>query len=184
MSGEYETYVNARFSKMWEQIAIRFNGYGDKLIFEAANEMNEADDAGTGIEKRASRVNSLNQLFVQTIRATGGNNARRFLSIGSVSQVAGNLEYLEMPKDGRLIVQVHFYFNPPDFVLGWDERTNSVNHALDKATWKWSGADKNDKQPIDDAFDKIKVFTDKTGVPVILGKWRQTKLLKTIMDAV
>lgn len=175
MSEEYETYVNARFAKMWEQIAARFNGYGDKLIFEAANEINEADNTGTGIEKRASRVNSLNKLFVQTIRATGGNNARRFLSIGSVSQVAGNLEYLEMPKDDRLIMQVHFYFNPPDFVLGWDERTNSVNHALDKATWKWSGADENDKQPIDDAFDKIKGFTDKTGVPVILGEWGSTE---------
>ena len=175
MSEKYETYVNTRFAKMWEQIAARFNGYGDKLIFEAANEMNEAGNTGTGIEKRASRVNMLNSLFIQTIRATGGNNAKRFLSIGGVSEVAGNLEYMELPKDDHLIVQVHYYYNPPDYVVGWNEVTNSVNHTLDKATWKWNMDDEKDKHPIDDTFDKIKSFADKTGVPVILGEWGSTE---------
>lgn len=175
MSEEYETYVNDRFTKMWEQIATKFNRYGDKLLFEAANEMNEEYNTGTSLEKRVSRVNSLNALFVQTVRSTGGNNTKRFLNIGSVGESADNLEYLELPKDDKLIVQVHYYFTPTDMTYGWDEETNSVNHALDKATYKWSAIDKNDTQSIDYTFDKIKSFTDKTGVPVILGEWGSTE---------
>ncbi len=175
MSEEYETYVNARFTKMWKQIATKFNRYGDKLLFEAANEMNENYNTGTSLEKRVSSVNSLNALFVQTVRSTGGNNTKRFLNIGSVGESADHLEYMELPKDDKLIVQVHYYFNPSDMVWGWNEETNSVNHALDKATWKWSATDKNDTQSIDNIFNKIKSFTDKTGVPVILGEWGSTE---------
>jgi len=175
MLEEYATYVNARYTKMWEQIATKFNKYGDKLLFEAANEMNEEYSTGTSLEKRVSRVNSLNTLFVQTVRSTGGNNIKRFLNIGSVGESADNLEYLELPKDDKLIVQIHYYFTPPDMIWGWDEETKSFNHALDKATWKWSATDRNDTQSIDNIFDKIKNFTDKTGVPVILGEWGSTE---------
>lgn len=74
----------------------------------------------------------VNALFVQTVRSTGGNNTKRFLNIASVGESVENLEYLELPKDNKLIVQVHYYFTPPDMIYGWDEETNSNSHALDK----------------------------------------------------
>ena len=175
MSEKYEVYVDDRFTKMWEQIATRFKKYGDKLLFEVANEMNEQHNTETSLERRVTRANSLNALFVQTVRSTGSNNTKRFLNIASVGESAENLEYLELPKDSRLMVQVHYYSTPSDIVYGWDEATNSVNHTLDKATWKWSVTNINDTQPIDNIFDKIKSFTDNTGIPVILGEWGSTE---------
>jgi endoglucanase len=175
MSKEYEVYVNTRFTKMWKQIATKFDNYGDKLLFEMANEINEEYNTETSLEERVSRVNLMNELFVNTVRATGSNNAKRFLNIASVGEGAEYLEYLELPKDDRLIAQVHYYFTPTDMVWGWDEETNSVDHSRDKASWNWSNNDENDVQAIDYIFEKIKSFKDKTGVPVILGEWGSTE---------
>jgi endoglucanase len=175
MSNEYEDYVNTRFTQMWKQIATRFNQYGDKLLFEVANEMNEEHNTETSLKERVSRVNLMNELFVKTVRSTGSNNTKRFLNIASVSEGAEYLEYLELPEDERLIAQVHYYFTPTDMVWGWNEDTNSVDHSRDKATWKWSNNDEKDLQAIDFVFEKIQNFKDKTGVPVILGEWGSTE---------
>lgn len=175
MSKEYEDYVNTRFTAMWKQIATKFNKYGDKLLFEMANEMDEEYNTGTSLEERVSRVNIMNELFVNTVRATGGNNNKRFLNIASVGENAGYLEYLELPKDDRLIAQVHYYFTPSDMVWGWNEETNSIDHSRNQGTWKWSNNDEKDVQAIDSVFEKIKNFQDKTGVPVILGEWGSTE---------
>lgn len=175
MAKQYEDYVNSRFATMWKQIAARFKKYGDKLLFEMANEMDDQYNTETSLEERISRVNSMNELFVNTVRATKGNNSKRFLNIASVGENVEYLEHLEVPKDDRLIAQVHFYFTPLDIIWGWNEETNSIDHSRNQATWKWSINDENDVQAIDNSFDKIKDFQDKTGVPVILGEWGITE---------
>jgi aryl-phospho-beta-D-glucosidase BglC (GH1 family) len=81
-----EEQISKRLIKVWEQLCERFSGYNEKLIFEA---MNEPRLVGTefewtgGTEESRGVVNRLNGKFVETVRNTGGNNAKRLLMIPS-----------------------------------------------------------------------------------------------------
>lgn len=113
-----ELYVS-----MWTQIAERFQGYSDYLIFEGGNEeignrLNDKDlaaDSGTLSEDECYAMNTkINQAFVDTVRSTGGNNAQRFLLIpGYNTDVAKTCDNrFVMPTDtakDKLLVSVHYY---------------------------------------------------------------------------
>lgn len=111
------------YTALWTQVGERFAKYGDHLIFEAANEefgnrLNDTDyapDSGTLDEDACYRkVAELNQIFVDLIRAQGGNNAQRFLLIpGYNTDVARTVDdRFVMPTDSaesRLLLSVHYY---------------------------------------------------------------------------
>ena len=66
---EKDTSKIATFEKLWKQIATYFEGYDEHLVFEGMNEVSfSTSDAMT-----------YNQAFVDTVRATGGNNKDRLL---------------------------------------------------------------------------------------------------------
>ena len=117
-----DTYI-----RMWQQIAERFAGYDDRLIFESANE-----ELGDGLDKNSplftddslahklpenecyALTNRINQTFVDTVRAAGGNNAHRFLLIAGYNTNIDKTfdSRFQMPTDSaenRLMVSVHFY---------------------------------------------------------------------------
>lgn len=110
------------FTALWTQVGERFSKYGDHLIFEAANEefgnrLNDTDyapDSGSLDEDACyKKVAELNQIFVNLIRAQGGNNARRFLLIpGYNTDVKRTVDdRFVMPTDpaNRLLLSVHYY---------------------------------------------------------------------------
>ncbi len=105
----------------WTQIAEQFKGYDEKLIFEG---MNEPRWQGTDFEWNGGNqegwdvVNAFNQTFVDTVRATGGNNEHRFLMVCPYAANSGEpaLSALKLPDDDRLIVSVHAYI-PYSFAL-------------------------------------------------------------------
>lgn len=111
------------YTALWTQVGERFAKYGDHLIFEAANEefgnrLNDTDyapDSGALDEDACYRkVAELNQIFVDLIRAQGGNNAQRFLLIpGYNTDVARTVDdRFIMPTDSaknRLLLSVHYY---------------------------------------------------------------------------
>ena len=111
---------------MWTQVANRFAGYGDYVIFESANEELGArfdensvycsDSVVTYLpdNERYALCNQVNQVFVDTVRATGGNNAQRFLLIAGYGT---NIDQtcdarFRMPADtaeNKLLISVHYY---------------------------------------------------------------------------
>ncbi|MBR3495395.1 MAG: cellulase family glycosylhydrolase [Prevotella sp.] len=116
--------IKNRIEKTWKQIAEAFKDKGEFLIFESFNEI---QDGGWGWGanrtdggKQYKTLNEWNQLVVNTIRATGGNNATRW--IGIPSYAANPSLALEtgfvLPTDAanRLMVSVHFY-DPSNFTL-------------------------------------------------------------------
>ncbi len=116
MDSKYKPYVDARYQEVWRQIAEYFKEYPDKLIFEMANEPTMAFQGGYYSEdniwvEQGQRVNEMNQLFVDTVRATGGNNATRLLSLSSVEYDQYKyLDRLTVPEDDPyLIMQIHSY---------------------------------------------------------------------------
>lgn len=111
------------YISMWTQIAERFKNYSDYLIFESANEelgdrLNDQDiakDSGTLSTNECYEItNKINQTFVDTVRATGGNNSQRFLLIagyGTDIKTTCDDRYV-MPSDSaqnKLLVSVHYY---------------------------------------------------------------------------
>ena len=118
-------YINA----IWSQVAARFADYDNHLIFES---INEPRLSGTSLEWRVDKndpksveamgcISKLNQVFVDTVRAAGGNNADRFLMVPgySASPEGAMNEYNVLPTDtveNRIIVSVHAY-TPYDFAL-------------------------------------------------------------------
>lgn len=151
-------------SSAWTQISEVFKGYDERLIFEG---MNEPRWVGTnfewngGNEEGHTVVNHLNQVFVDTVRATGGNNAQRFLMVCpyAASSSRSALEALELPNDSanRLIVSVHAY-TPYSFAL----QQGGSN--------KWLADKDSSTRDIDYLVDTVnELFTSK-GTAVIIGE--------------
>lgn len=116
-------------STIWTQLSGRFAGYGEKLIFES---MNEPRAVGTSYEwnydasnpacvESLECINVLNQLFVDTVRASGGNNVQRYLMIPSYDAAPAPAvsDCFRLPQDSaenKLIISVHAY-TPYPFAL-------------------------------------------------------------------
>lgn len=126
-----KAYVTA----IWEQLAAAFADEDEHLIFEAMNEPRLVGtayewslDTGNAVcQDAVSCINTLNQVFVDTVRAAGGNNAVRYLMCpGYAASVEGCLnDGFALPQDpaNRVIVSVHAY-TPYNFALnktGTDE---------------------------------------------------------------
>jgi endoglucanase len=153
---------------VWKQIAQRFSGYSkEKLIFETFNEV--------GFDKLSKNnaynlFNNLNQTALDTIRATGGANAERYLLIaGYWTDIDKSCDsFFKIPQDtieDRLILSVHYY-TPSTFCIA-EEQNNSWGF---RETWG-TNADLNE---LNNNFRKLKTnFLDK-GVPVILGEYGVT----------
>lgn len=91
-----------RFVRTWGQICERFGDYDDRLAFEAFNELLDSDSRWNDPTEDACRaVNQLNQIFVDTVRASGKNNAERVLlcTTYAAAQEEGALSRFELPKD-------------------------------------------------------------------------------------
>ncbi len=128
----------AYLSALWTQIGENFKDADYRLIFQTMNEPRvegssyewwvdtQNPDALAAVEV----VNQLNQAAVDAIRATGGNNADRFII---VSPYAGNhaaamLPTFQLPEDPaeKLIVSIHAYI-PYDLALNLHSQKNSFN---------------------------------------------------------
>lgn len=152
--------VKEKFAGVWKTIAERFKDYDEHLIFEAMNEVVGPDNSDAGIKKDVQAIMELNQLFVDTVRATGSNNAKRWLSVpGRYTNIVitTNEAYgFEMPKDdaGSLFLAVHDY----DWLFGLAE--NMTNRTYSEASAKNLEAN----------MQKLSRFVE-AGYPVILGEY-------------
>ena len=166
---EFEA-AKPRYQALWQQIAETFKDYDARLLFESYNEMLDPYDswcfasfatpARYDADVAASAYRGINQyakLFVETVRASSGNNALRNLVINTYGACSGDgtwnshltdpLAQLELPEaPGHLAVEVHSY---------WE-------------------ADKFDAQKadIDRLFNNLdQHIVRRLGVPAIIGEW-------------
>ena len=175
--------VEDQIRKVWTQIAERFVDTGDFLIFEGFNEIHDGDwgwGANTTDNGHQYRLlNEWNQLFVNTVRATGGKNATRYLGIPGYAGGWELVEHLELPKDpatGRLLVSVHCY-SPGKFCMEfYDEGGNWTylpewGHTASEGKYP---ADDVDEEGLANIFKGLKErFTDKN-IPVYIGEFTCT----------
>jgi endoglucanase len=163
MESEYNR-ITLQFTRLWEQIAVYFQNHGDWLIFEP---MNEIHDGGWGWSdafrsnplRQINIVNKWNQIFTDTVRAAGGNNAVRFLVIPAYCTNPQQTisDSFILPNDtvsGKQIVTFHYY-DPSRF-------------AIEGRLSNWGTA--SEKQKVDSDFAPFKPKFIDNGIPVIIGE--------------
>lgn len=168
---DQQEQLNDRLSTMWEQIAIHFRDYDHRLLFAGTNEVMNDGDYSEPTEEYYTVQNSFNQTFVDTVRATGGNNADRYLIVqGFNTNIDHTLNYATIPEDpaeNRLMMEVHYY-DPYDFTLNADSNvTQWGSIATDpNATAGWGDEDWADSQ-----FQQMQDAFVSQGVAVVLGEY-------------
>ena len=127
-NAHYET-SEKYITTIWSQLAERFGEYDEHLIFESMNEPRLKDTgyewsfnaSNAECQEAADCINRLNQAFVDTVRASGGQNANRYLMVPGYcaapeNAVNGSFTLPRDTADNRIIVSVHAY-TPYPFAL-------------------------------------------------------------------
>lgn len=157
---------------LWTQVANKFKNYGDQLIFETFNEVHAGDDWSNGSDAQFDLLNQWNQYAVNAIRATGGNNATRWIAVsGYASNIDLTINHLQVPADDHIIVAVHNY-DPYAFCTEplngeGDAIINSWGHNADPAK---SIAGANEEYVLSQLFKLRTAYIDK-GIPCYLGEY-------------
>ena len=145
---------------LWTQIAEYFKEYDEHLIFGGLNEprLRGTSKEWTGDAAASEVINYWEQLFVDAVRATGGNNTLRHLMITgyAASSSKDNLEKIVLPQDDKLIVSVHAY-TPYNFAL------NTSGTSI------WDAA--KDNRDIDFLMKTLDELFISKGIPVIIGEF-------------
>lgn len=174
-SAETRALAMEAYKGMWQQIAERFRDYSDYLIFESANEelggrfdenspLYCSDSVVTYLtdDERYALTNEINQTFVDVVRATGGNNATRFLLIAGYSTDIDQTcdDRFQMPKDtvdSKLMISVHYY--DPWSYCGASSAVSAT---------KWGKV--SDYEYMDQQLAKMTKFTE-AGYGVVIGEY-------------
>lgn len=165
-SDESIAQAGDKFCAVWTQIANHFAAYDEHLLFEGFNEiLNEQNNWNYPGQAATTAVNTLNQLFVNTIRATGGRNASRVLLVNTYAagtNVSSVADFV-VPTDSAencLIVEVHYY-DPGAYCSAISGTSNT------QAVWTENGG----QAQVDRMLDRLyKRFTSQ-GIPVIIGEF-------------
>ncbi|MBR2283288.1 MAG: glycoside hydrolase family 5 protein [Ruminococcus sp.] len=183
-NGSDQDYIKEKYAALWKQIAERFSDYDEHLIFESMNEEFDGEYHDP-VREYYENINAYNQIFVDTVRAAGGDNTHRWLMMPGwntdINYTVGDYGF-EMPEDndntageGRMILSVHCY-DPWDYcgeegkkTFLWGKKGEEIVE-VNKASPKWC-ASWGKEDHIEGQMKKLKDnFVDK-GIPVIIGEY-------------
>ncbi len=159
--------------RIWGQLSEEYKDYDEKLIFESMNEPRLVgsdyewwiNNASSDCKDAIACINTLNQTFVDTVRASGGNNATRYLMCpGYDASADGALNSgYQLPtdiegNDTKIFVSVHAY-TPYDFALDIKGKSH------------FDASKKNYTNDIDSFMDKLYKKFISQGTPVVIGEF-------------
>ncbi|SEP57019.1 endoglucanase [Segatella baroniae B14] len=146
-----------KLKKLWTNIATYFKDYNEYLMFAGLNEpFQEYSLFSTRHSELTPILERYNQAFVDAVRATGGNNAKRVLIVqGPSTNISSTVNYFNLPTDtenGKLMVEVHYY-EPWDFCGS-------------NATKDW-----NADASVKTSFESLKTKFVNHDIPVVIGEY-------------
>ncbi|MCM1023806.1 MAG: glycoside hydrolase family 5 protein [Prevotella sp.] len=151
--------TSARYKALWQQISRRFKDKSYRLVFESNNEVGfDLDD-----KKGSELLYKLNDLFIQTVRSSGGNNPDRMVLLaGYNTNIDITVKYFpENIKDKRYAVSVHQY-GPTTFTI-----------AEPGCSWGFADTWGTNKEyaAMEAEFELLKKKFTSRGIPVIIGEY-------------
>jgi endoglucanase len=162
----FSTEAEKKYRSYWEQISTFFAGNNEKLVFEALNEETNFTNEGSP-EKAYATLTRVNQIFIDVVRKTGGNNHHRLLVVAGYSTditKTCNDQY-KLPKDtvpGKLLISVHYY-TPWQFC----GMTEDADWGKMRLTW---GTD-DDVNELNRLFDMMGDFSTRNDIPAFIGEY-------------
>ena len=189
--------TKAKLTKIWTQIANSFKNYDERLIFAGMNEPGVgAGDANAllGTADLANRIAEYEQTFIEAVRATGGNNAKRVLVVqGPNTNIDNTVAHNYMAKlhdsaTDRLMIEVHFY-DPYQFTDMSEDKDWGKYYLYWGKNNQGGDADrtadaKYNEDYVEAQMKKMKTnFFDK-GYPVLIGEFGANQRLAIGKDAV
>lgn len=170
--GLYVDNLNEETIKLYisllTQVANIFKDYNEKLLFSPFNEIrNKKGEWNTNNIEDLKNMNYLYQIFVDTIRSTGGNNKERNLILttyaaGISEEIINNFKIPNDITKNHLLIECHNY-QPVRFTF------NEINLGNTDFLTEWGSY--KDKQEMKKTFQTLNKFIKKTKLPLIIGEF-------------
>lgn len=192
-----------KFTNMWTQIAETFKNYDEHLLFAGTNEVvyiSQAQEVWSMPTDQTLRdtmnvyIKTLNQTFINTVRATGGNNAWRTLIVqpfaASPNYAISDFERPTDTVENRLMLEFHFY-QPWNFCQQsgddskgenkyyWGKDYVDLDYAVTAADDMTSTYPTTTEEGISKLFAQLKYQFVDQGLPVIMGEYGAVQHIKT-----
>jgi endoglucanase len=156
-----------KFRSYWTQISTFFAGKSEKVIFEALNEETSFAASDPPDEKAYATLTRVNQIFIDTVRKTGGNNDKRLLIVTGYSTDITKTcaKPYKMPTDTvskKLFISVHYY-TPYQFC----GLTADADWGKMMPTW----GTPSDIKELDKLFDRMMEFSTRNDAPAFIGEF-------------
>ena len=169
-----------KLALLWKNIASAFADYDSRLAFAGTNEVHVKNNWGEPTAENLEVQNAYNQTFVDAVRDTGGNNAKRHLIVQTYvcnpwfGINGGFIIPTDLDGNGNNYMSVEFHFYQP-----WSYAGN--------CTYDYWGADYKtaEKAPDEDEiwmtdfFDKAVNTWSKQGLGIVIGEWGVTDHYKS-----
>lgn len=177
---EDQDAIRAKYKALWGQIGARFKDYDEHLIFESMNEVFD-NTYGEPVAAHYANINAYNQIFVDTVRQSGGYNDRRWVLIpgwntdihytaedyGFVIPTDHYLSERVPEGEHRIMISVHDY-TPWDFCGGTSDEITQWGEAATNPL-KVSKSASESSMALE--FKLLSnAFTSK-GYPVVIGEY-------------
>ncbi len=154
-----------KYQTLWQQIATRFRDYDGRLIFESFNEILNAERSWTAPaagDGAYTAINNLQQDFVNTVRATGGNNEYRNLAVTTYAATSTQdaIDAFVLPTDvhdNHIYATIHSY--------------DPYNFCNDNGEYSTYVFDSSCQTEIDNVFSRLTTRFNAVGIPYILGEF-------------
>ena len=177
---EYKDKNCEKLALLWKNIASAFADYDSRLAFAGTNEVHIKDNWGKPEPENLAVQNAYNQKFVDAVRATGGNNAKRHLIVQTYvcNPWFGidNGDFI-IPKDaegnGNNYMSVEFHYYQPWSYAGYPE--NETHYDYWGAAYKDAGkAPAEDENSMKEFFEKVVNTWSSQGLGIVIGEWGVT----------
>ena len=177
---EYKDKNCEKLALLWKNIASAFADYDSRLAFAGTNEVHIKDNWGKPEPENLAVQNAYNQTFVDAVRATGGNNAKRHLIVQTYvcNPWFGidNGDFI-IPKDaegnGNNYMSVEFHYYQPWSYAGYPE--NETHYDYWGAAYKDAGkAPAEDENSMKEFFEKVVNTWSSQGLGIVIGEWGVT----------
>jgi len=165
----FSAEAKRKYVSYWTQIASYFAARNERVIFEALNEETNFEGEGS-LKKSYETLTRVNQLFIDTVRKTGGNNAKRLLIVtGYSTDISKTMrsEY-ELPTDSvphRLLISVHYY-------TPWNFAGMTDHESWGRMQLTWGSA--ADIEQLNYLFDVMQGFCERNDLPAFIGEFGVT----------
>ena len=170
-----------KLTLLWTNIASAFANYDSRLAFAGTNEVHIKDEWGGPSAENLEVQNAYNQTFVDAVRATGGNNAKRHLIVQTYVCNPwfgiNNGDFI-IPKDldgnGNNYMSVEFHYYQPWSYAGeckYDYWGDFNKNTGDKPA--------DNEKTMTDFFDQVVKTWSNQGLGIVIGEWGVTDHYKS-----